>query len=400
MMEVVATFQERDTVDELGVGSVRDALSDTLFPGTSVLHTRARYLLFVPWIFQKLEASPAPPKQLSRQFRNAEVKLIFALERGGEGLGVVGRDARERTQRLPAVIYWGALGRYGIRRFPGTISQYLQQISRGDRRRSVVADDGSLSEPNSRHWHAGVPAAPEGFLEESSFELRPSEADFLEERILAVAPDSFLAHLLVAGSRDLDADFPWDHPSAASAPAKVADHLEHARVFSLVMHGASLLYNLILAEEVADLRSGGGAVAIDEDLTGHYRGLVADWSEQLSGDAAALHEWDRPEFWALVASRNPRVPYHTKDFINRWADLAFERLDAVADDPDVRLLVRNRERHLKRGLARVGNARQLERWNGESGVGRLGFRWGGIKLMLDDIIDGVLRARGTTDAVS
>ena len=52
MLEVVKLFQDQSSVDELGIGSVRDAFSDTLFPGTSVLHTRARYLLFIPWLLK------------------------------------------------------------------------------------------------------------------------------------------------------------------------------------------------------------------------------------------------------------------------------------------------------------------------------------------------------------
>src|SRR5579864_6286555 len=37
MLEVVDLFKEEGTVDELGIGSIRDALADALFPGTSVL---------------------------------------------------------------------------------------------------------------------------------------------------------------------------------------------------------------------------------------------------------------------------------------------------------------------------------------------------------------------------
>ena len=43
----------------LGLGRIRDALSDTLFPGTSVLLTRARYFLFVPWLFREGEGAAA-----------------------------------------------------------------------------------------------------------------------------------------------------------------------------------------------------------------------------------------------------------------------------------------------------------------------------------------------------
>ncbi|WP_041316998.1 DUF6361 family protein [Mycolicibacter sinensis] len=45
MREIVGLFSERESRDELGIGQVRDALSDLMWPGTSVLFTRARYFL-------------------------------------------------------------------------------------------------------------------------------------------------------------------------------------------------------------------------------------------------------------------------------------------------------------------------------------------------------------------
>lgn len=48
MREVIALFAEPGTVDELGIGVVRDAFSDLLFPGLSTVQTRIRYFLFVP----------------------------------------------------------------------------------------------------------------------------------------------------------------------------------------------------------------------------------------------------------------------------------------------------------------------------------------------------------------
>ena len=47
MLDVVDLFREHDTRDELGIGSVRDAFADMLFPGTSTIMTRARYFLLV-----------------------------------------------------------------------------------------------------------------------------------------------------------------------------------------------------------------------------------------------------------------------------------------------------------------------------------------------------------------
>ena len=43
MRQVLDLFNEKGTVDEMGLGSLRDALSEALFPGTSTIQTRLRY---------------------------------------------------------------------------------------------------------------------------------------------------------------------------------------------------------------------------------------------------------------------------------------------------------------------------------------------------------------------
>jgi len=117
MQEVIELFRERDTVDELGIGSVRDAFSNLLFPGTSVLHSRARYLLFVPWVYLELERQHISSAEIAARARRDEIRLIDALINGGEGEGngVIGAVARDRLKQLPSYAYWNGLEALGIR---------------------------------------------------------------------------------------------------------------------------------------------------------------------------------------------------------------------------------------------------------------------------------------------
>ena len=48
---------EQDTRDEIGFLLIHQGFADRFFPGTSVLHERIRYALFVPWL-----CTCAPPK--------------------------------------------------------------------------------------------------------------------------------------------------------------------------------------------------------------------------------------------------------------------------------------------------------------------------------------------------
>ena len=88
--EIVALFSQRESRDELGLGRIRDALSDTLFPGTSVLLTRARYLLFVPWLFREGARRGSRGPQLASWVDGQERRLIGALREGGDLGGLIG----------------------------------------------------------------------------------------------------------------------------------------------------------------------------------------------------------------------------------------------------------------------------------------------------------------------
>lgn len=399
MMEVVGLFKEKGTVDELGIGSVRDTLSEVLFPGTSTLHTRARYLLFLPWICLGIEHDRVPSHRAPQRLRGDEVRLIFALETGGEREGVIGIEAGANLKQVPSQMYWSALRRYGIRLLNASSGQYLRSLdgfyasSDGQQH----ADDGELLLDSApRNWHVSLPSAPDGFLDETSFDLTLNEADYLTERIVDRCGSTYLAHLVLASDQDVEGEFPWLSPALDSAPARVREDVEHARNFSEILHGASLLYNLILSEKIRDARSASGDFAVDADLVDEYRQELDDWVELMAHRREPRHDWDRAAFWERVTRQNPRVPSPTIRFVNRWIDLAVARPEAVPDDEQARQLIANREIFVKRALARVANLRALERWQGASGRSQLEFRWSQVADVVSDIARG--RDREVADA--
>lgn len=57
VFSVIDMLGESGTVDELGVGVVRDALADWLFPGVSTIQTRPKYFLLIPGLIQDYVAA-------------------------------------------------------------------------------------------------------------------------------------------------------------------------------------------------------------------------------------------------------------------------------------------------------------------------------------------------------
>jgi hypothetical protein len=125
MREVFAAFDDKETIDSLGFGVIRDSMSDQLFPGISTIQTRARYFFFVPWICQVLEAEAVPPGRFNARLREFEVALIESLrEVEGSNQGVIGYRARKRLTRLPSTVYWSGLQAFGIRQLSLTLAEY------------------------------------------------------------------------------------------------------------------------------------------------------------------------------------------------------------------------------------------------------------------------------------
>jgi hypothetical protein len=373
MAEVIELFSERGTRDELGIAVIRDAVADLLFPGTGALQTRARYFLFAPWIYQRLERSGVSAADVGAKARDEELKLVPVLEQTGDS-GVIGTRSKERLQRLPSSIYWSGLGVWGLRRMDLTQEQYHRSFGRLRSGRSAVDDDRNPIDGAGGFWHPKLPPAPSGFPKEASLQLSRAEAEFLSQQITTLRPRSLLAYL-VSNELSAEAPFIWAHPSLERFPETNRREVDHARCFSELMHGPALLYNLMLAER-----------RDHEEWRSHYQSALGEWANAFEARQPAFVSWARPSFWQLPMSPSP-VLDRARRFVEAWAAIALSRSPhRLQDDPDARRLIQDRERSIKHGLARLENKRALERWQGASGARQLTFRWGTVQTIVNDIV--------------
>ena len=381
---VLDLFKEQGTIDEMGLGSLRDALADALFPGTSTLHTRLRYVLFIPWIYQRLMARGISSAEVATRARAAEIELIGPLSAGDDRDGIIGARARRQLERVPSSVYWGALVRWGLftpARSQGWLHARFGSIARGTHG-LAHPDDPGVPLTRETLWHSRLPAAPEGFPWGLSFALLPAEAEFLQGRLEQRCAGSLLALLAREGAPDLPEAF-WEVDRLGDLPPFLSDTIEIARRFSLLVEGMPLLYNLLLAERLRDMQGS----QRDEDLVGSYREELAEWADQESAEAP----FDLRRLWDFMALRGQRVPSPQKDLVDLWA-AGCKRLGAaaVADDPTLRAAVEHRERSLKGAhRARLANPARLIDWTGRAGVGRMTFRWPQTRRLLTDLHRGL-----------
>lgn len=362
MQDIIRLFEQRDSRDELGLSQFRDAFSDGLFPGTSTLHTRARYFLFISWAFSMAGGKP----NSSDRARRNEWATIDALKSAEDKAGLLGAEAGRALKRLPSSVYWPAMATY-----------------------EIVSDAPDNSDPNTPHvWHPGLPERPEGFPNSipEGFAMGFEEASWLRERMVSNAPDRLLNHLLFNPPGE-ESKAPWEDPVAQRAQGEAKKRLDLAATFSEVMHGAQLLYNVMLAEEYESYGLEGASYPADG-----YSGRLAEWVERVSTSYRPSEDLAYEIRAEVDGIRSRPVNQFSFTFVREWFSLVADMGPSdVVNHPGARELVTRREKLAKGAQARLGNKKRLATWGGASGAGRLTYRWTQVRRIVLDIHEGLAR---------
>ena len=383
--EMIALFSQRESRDELGIGQIRDAFSDALFPGTSVIQTRARYFLIVPWVFNAASRKGSGQALLAHA-QLIERRLVEQLREAGAVDGLIGRLAGAAVKILPSSIYWSGLRTYGILTHdvaPDQLAAHapVQRDEVNELEARVIGD-----------WDPTLPKAPEEFPQSlpGGLDLSEPEARWLRERILAAVPGTLLAHLLAADhAPDPTSPFPWRDSLCSSAADAVRKILRHAELFSLTINGAALLYNLLVGERY---EAAGLSRVVTPVQT--YRDAYGTWLQALEEAQPQLQSWDREAFWSFVRRCNPRITDRTRLFVVTWTNAVLDKtVYRATEDAGLRATIADRERAIKKSQSRLTNDKLLGAWSGESGSGRLAYRWPQVRRIVTDIHQGMqLRA--------
>ena len=226
----------------------------------------------------------------------------------------------------------------------------------------------------SQIWSPSLPCPPEDMLGAVRFRLRSEEAAFIIDRLVSAQPRSLLTFLARSGVGSADCANIWEHPHLADFPNETRTLVGHSEVFSSVMHGAALLYNLLLSR----LRG-------NPDWIEKYESRLQEWREGL--DMSAIRAWSLVSFWQDIDHPAHRIRPAAKHFVTEW--VALVRTGDVGEGglTAAARMVQNRERRLKTSQSRFSNRAVRDRWNGASGVEPLSFRWAQARSHLRDLTD-------------
>ena len=290
--------------DEIGFMYLHQAYADRFFPGTSVQHTRLRYALFVPWIYQRIAAFDLRKRRessIEKLVLDEEVRLTGRLLNSGESEGVIGRRVypQRRASSQPAtMVYWSALTAWGLLRrlqdgsFPSRA--VVHRMLSSDWRQLRVHDDDGTPIEEAHSVFANLPPPPAEWFNPSApitFKLREAERGFLRRQLLTTRKPSGEASLLARLAEQPGlietATAPWSKGVSGIADAEDRAALERARRAAALAAIGRGLY----AALVEEMRDGRDRVSTTMRHRTNLREVIARYRDKaLELDVASLYQ--------------------------------------------------------------------------------------------------------------
>lgn len=377
-------------VDELGIGTIRDGLANSLFPGISTIQTRAKYFFIIPYIlqdFMRFSVAERKKKSPISYLEDQEYEVMWDLAdkyNHQEGHGVIGisKFREEKIARRPSEIYWNGLNvmkcidskglsamaflNKAIKSNNETLIQYISKDGEGDDNDANFENYFNIKVPLNQNWKTNL-----------DLNLNPTEAEFLRDRMLDIK-NSVLS--LVVSNEGVYAEFDTTDK-----------FIDFARICSSEITNEELKRNVILAHDFAILMEG-AHIAYNQELQKQFCGadcFEEKWQKWYDGFKQNMINYAAFNVEDLFVHSNTTRGY-TRDFIRDWFKLLQkESLDETKKSE----LIKTQEYRAKGKKARLKFNKKDNVIEGKTiGLGLLDYRFKNAKEIVKDIKEGLKNA--------
>lgn len=392
--QVLARLREPGTLDELGIGQIRDAFADILFPGFSTIQTRAKYFVTVPQMFADYWAQDPKvrvKKKLEDYLKESENTLAETLSENHAHsnpfpTGIIGHTLIDKggAANRPSSSYWTGLRKFGLVNTRLSLAEYCRFSRETTLTRLMESDDPSENDDmiRQRRSVATVPGMNPGWREDIHIELTRPEAEFLRDKIRMSDSirDSIPAQLMKADLLNNEAitgaarfsvlsELLQAHTGTLST--RCLDISRRAQRFSDAIEGAHIRFNRVIANK---LKQNNRIKSLDYDFT--------QWRVRTAA-LEVFHKEAISEWTVLNGDMPLRLGVNTRRFLQDWNEAMLTgELDSRLDALVVRQAIANKGNRslLKRSLpADIG-------W---SGIRVLDYRWPVVRQVIGDIKEGL-----------
>lgn len=211
--KVMKLLQGQGAIDELGLGRIRDAFSNAMFPGMSVLQTHAKYFLLMPALYSFLEKTRIADVREARTIvRDQEIRMTYRLMDGSakDTTGIIGADMLRRGEGYvkydPTYVYQAGMEIYGLIPRGGNIyatlaerSAIYQNSPKKHKGNDETGDDSDDLPGNRQIYKVCGEDYDFSHREPLDIRLTRREAEFLKNQIIRNTQGSLLSYLLDSG---------------------------------------------------------------------------------------------------------------------------------------------------------------------------------------------------------
>lgn len=393
---VLAMLSEQGTLDELGIGQIRDAYSDLLFPGISTIQTRAKYFITIPRIIRDFQALPPSRRKHGLQGylkeRENEVARILASVHGEDEIGIIGRTRIQSggVDRRPSVIYWNGLRTFGIVNTPLSLADFCRHIetsaSHSDMELADIAEGSDDKDAAHKDKFVFLPDKSSDWLSEDKLRLELScgEAKFLKQKLIATpaiehtVPTQLFRHDLADKAIDTESGEANAFELLAEIMLKnrkvsqqCKNNIQLANEFSLAIEGPHIRYNIIAA------RRNNFDTKVQQ-----YEEEYLIWQDRVK-DKGLFHA-DSANRWLSVFNNGSAhsIKNLSRDFVIEFCGMQQSNTPLGQVDK----LVMEQAHRNKGERSLLKKKLSNDEW---LGIRRLDYRWSSARVILRDIRDGL-----------
>ena len=390
ILNVMHMLQEQGVLDEIGIGPLRDAFANYFFPGTSTIHTRAKYFIIVPYILQEAVSGKYGDQvstilqKIDAEEKQCGISLYQrCIKDGGRpvGSGIIGARVLpgKWVSRTPVNIYWNGIRTYHIFEqdnltIPDMIRLSVRlraqdnsgKLGNPKDKTKEGAEEGSSDDKdagrNAKIRFFDLPEeADRDWRDNLSIDLNKEEAVFLRDKIEKSVPDSLLAFIL---KHNIDLS-KYDRIESLYAdlrdelPPEMASKMKLAGDFNRLVYTARVRYNMILSR-------------------GENPDAVKEWA-QIEDQMGWYISADLDDVFNMLERPNPGLRPFLFSLKNALENRDLKRADQILIDREIKIKTKPR--------ARLWHPHDFDpnKW---VGGGYLDYRFSNAKRIINDIYEG------------
>lgn len=396
-------------VDELGIGMIRDAMSNKLFPGFSTLYTRAKYFFITPYILLEKDKKQTKRQSGMDYFHKAEVdtnRIIIRYydnhpEQSDESY--FGKEKKDgNLKRQPSEIYWNGIQHLHLLESEGSLDQILSdRHSLMDELLSSNRGDDLAKEQGENHMKVSENVSYDSnwrqFITDNGLRLTRTEAETLRDRLQLYSKDSLPASLVANNTL-------WTAYKSALEEYRQSQHLDDnafiyfvkssvgmisneelrknlikAHDMALFLHGAHIAYNIQLWSKVN----------APDDFIDQWRSKGIEWLGNLSNRMI-----DFSGFQIDDCIRGTNLKTTTRNFLNQIQMLIKNNSEWNQIESELCNLTERQERWNKKSKSRfvkIEKGQVIEEMKKQQWLGLylINYRYMSTLSVIKDIYDGL-----------